>query len=105
MLAAEICKPATDARLRDAVRLSVALGGHVIMETGLARGDQGQWEPLIEGLPANYDATTLTIRVEAVRDFERAPTGEFPLLLRLRRLRIFRLSDPKALWKLMEDKS
>jgi len=101
-LATEICFPAMAERLNEAVRLSVRLGDRVIMERSFISGDQGRWEPLILGLPLRENATTLTIRVEAMRDFDRAPAGEFPLLLRMRRLRIFRFSDQKALWKALE---
>jgi hypothetical protein len=92
-LATEICFPAMDAQLSEAVRLSVRLGDRVIMERSFGGSDQGRWEPLILGLPVKENATTLTIRVEAARDFDRTPTGEFPLFLRMRRLRTFRFSD------------
>lgn len=92
-LATEVCFPAMDARLNEAVRFSVSVGDRVIMERSFVAGAQGRWEPLVLGLPVKENATTLTIRVEATRDFDRAPTGEFPLVLRMRRLRIFRFSD------------
>jgi len=90
VLAVEICNPAIDPHLDRAARRSLWWGNNLIQESFLASSDVGRWEPLALSLVPDDKATTLTIRIEAMRDFERAPTGEFPLLLRMRHLRIYR---------------
>lgn len=104
-LAVEICQPAIDwpprlgaeqpeLNLDKAVRQSVRCGERELWSAILGPNDQGRWSPLILPLGPGDEPTTLSIRVEALKDFRWFKMGEFPLLLRLRRLRIYRLTDP-----------
>jgi len=88
-VAVEICRPATDPRADKAVRRSVGWAGRDLWSSLVGADLQGRWEPLALPLGGSDGGSTLSIRVEAVRDFDRGPTGEYPLLLRLRRLRIY----------------
>ena len=99
VLAVEICQPAVDwppgaevqrpeINLDGCVRQSIRWGESELWSATLRRTDQGLWLPLVLPLGALDAPATLSIRVEAVRDFRWLKLGEFPLLLRLRRVRI-----------------
>ena len=99
-VALELCRPAVDFRLHQAVRLSVRLGARnawsALVQADahslkfLAAAGQGAWTPLVLHVPASDAPTTLAVRLDVLRDCAPSSSGEFPVLLRLRRLTAYR---------------
>jgi hypothetical protein len=87
--AVELCRPAVDDRLSSAVRQSLTWHGREWWSSLLEAGPQGRWVWVVLPLDPAGSSGTLTVRVEATRDFEYSAGREFPLTLRLRRLRVF----------------
>jgi hypothetical protein len=85
-VAVEICCPAVDEDLGGAVTQSVRLGNQVVWSSPVGSNLQGRWIPMALRWPDGEDTGTVSIQVKAARAFHRSPRGEFPLLLRLRRL-------------------
>lgn len=84
-----ICHPATAKDLDRAVWQSVRFEKDELWSRDVGASVQGMWSDVVLDIPASDEASTLTVRVEATRDFEEADVGEFPLVLRLRRLRLY----------------
>lgn len=89
-LVVDVCLLATDPQLHRTVVHSVWWGNRQLWQSAVEAFPQGRWITLEIPLPPVRQSTRLAIRAEATQDFDfgPVPSGEFPLVLRLRRLRV-----------------